>query len=201
MQDIRIAFIGDSFVNGAGDSSFLGWVGRVCQVTQKMNSNIELTAYNLGIRRETSVNILERFEYEIDARLKDGDKLIIVFSFGVNDCVLIDGKQRVSYEQSNQNLKLILNKANEKSNDIVFVMPPPIADNKMNQSIQKLISLYAQTCDELNIGYINLFDELSQNDIWTNETKQNDGAHPQVNGYELFANLILENEIWRNLWK
>jgi hypothetical protein len=30
-KEIRICFIGESFVNGTGDPEFLGWTGRVCR--------------------------------------------------------------------------------------------------------------------------------------------------------------------------
>jgi len=65
MKDIRICFIGDSFVNGTGDPEKLGWCGRVCsRVTDK---SLDITYYNLGIRRETSSDIKERWEAEVSS--------------------------------------------------------------------------------------------------------------------------------------
>ena len=82
-NDIRICFIGDSFVNGTGDETALGWAGRLCADAAIKFSTI--TYYNLGIRRDTSSNILRRFENEISSRLaKDFDSRIVI-SFGVND--------------------------------------------------------------------------------------------------------------------
>ncbi|MFK2821443.1 GDSL-type esterase/lipase family protein [Arcobacter sp. YIC-80] len=193
-KDIRIAFVGDSFVNGTGDPEYLGWTQRVCQYIQKNNQNIELTAYNLGVRRETSSDILKRWEDEVQARLIDGDKFIVVFSFGVNDCVTIDGKQRVDLDISVKNFQNILSKAKSKYDEVLFIMPPTINDNKVNNHIEELIKDYTKVCIDLEINYINKFNELKRNNIWKKETNQNDGAHPKSKGYSIFANLILEDE-------
>ncbi len=195
-KDIRIAFVGDSFVNGTGDPEYLGWTQRVCQYIQKNNQNIELTAYNLGIRKETSIDILKRWEDEVQPRLIDGDKFIVVFSFGVNDCVIIDGKQRVDLNTSVKNFQNILSKAKAKYDEVLFVMPPAIDNGKINSNIEKLIRLYTKVCIDLEIKYINKFDELRINPIWKKETSQNDGAHPKSEGYEVFTNLILRDKKW-----
>lgn len=201
MKDVRIAFVGDSFVNGTGDPSFLGWVGRVCQHVQVANQDIELTAYNLGVRRETSTDILKRFENELGSRMIDGEKFIAVFSFGVNDCILMDGVQRVDFETSTKNLSMILSSAKEKFDDVLFVMPPAIADAEINERIKQLIKHYTEVCIGLNIKCIDLFDILAAEQTWQKEVSDNDGAHPRSSGYELMAKLILENQNWKNLWK
>lgn len=195
-KDIRIAFIGDSFVNGTGDPEYLGWTQRVCQHIQQHNQNIELTAYNLGIRRETSTNILKRWENEVKPRLIDGDKFILVFSFGVNDCVIINGKQRVDLKTSVENLKNILLKAKEKYDEVLFIMPPAINDANINSNIEKLIENYTKVCIDLKINYINKFDNLKIDPIWKKETSENDGSHPRSNGYKIFTSLILKDENW-----
>jgi lysophospholipase L1-like esterase len=61
---MRICFFGDSIVNGTGDPDCLGWVGRVCGAARK--SGVDLTSYNLGIRRDTSADILRRWRREAE---------------------------------------------------------------------------------------------------------------------------------------
>ena len=56
-KDIRICFVGDSLVNGTGDEMALGWAGRLCAMAHTRGSSV--TYYNLGIRRNTSKDILE----------------------------------------------------------------------------------------------------------------------------------------------
>jgi acyl-CoA thioesterase-1 len=53
--DIRICFIGDSYVHGTGDDDCLGWAGRLCAAARRAGHNV--TYYNLGVRRETSADI------------------------------------------------------------------------------------------------------------------------------------------------
>ncbi|BAU41680.1 hypothetical protein [Leptolyngbya sp. O-77] len=68
--DLRICFVGDSFINGTGDSTLLGWTGRVCQFASQRG--VPLTYYNLGVRRETSADIGVRWQFEVMARLPEG---------------------------------------------------------------------------------------------------------------------------------
>ncbi|EAW38620.1 Lipolytic enzyme, G-D-S-L [Lyngbya sp. PCC 8106] len=90
---MRICFVGDSFVNGVGDPSGLGWTGRVCVEAHQYKD--EITVYNLGIRRETSADILKRWSGEVSCRLTSEYDSRVVFSFGVNDTTIEQGKTRV----------------------------------------------------------------------------------------------------------
>jgi acyl-CoA thioesterase-1 len=82
-MSIRICFFGDSIVNGTGDDACLGWVGRVCSAARR--DGIDLTCCNLGIRRDTSADVLIRWHAEARARLPDEYDGGLVFSFGGND--------------------------------------------------------------------------------------------------------------------
>jgi len=86
LRDIRICFVGDSFVNGTGDEKKLGWAGRLCAFLEA--EELDITYYNLGVRRNTSGDIRDRWEYECAQRLSDDSENIVVFSFGVNDTVI-----------------------------------------------------------------------------------------------------------------
>lgn len=89
--DIRICFVGDSFVNGTGDETALGWTGRLCASANRVAS---ITYYNLGIRRDTSHDILQRWERECALRLPGFCDGRLVFSCGVNDMVIENGRLR-----------------------------------------------------------------------------------------------------------
>ncbi|MFF4606521.1 GDSL-type esterase/lipase family protein [Streptomyces sp. NPDC001339] len=87
--DLRICFIGDSFVQGIGDPEHRGWVGRVLAVTRG-----DITAFNLGIRRDTSEDVLRRCWREALPRTLPGADNRLVISFGSNDTVQEDGTVR-----------------------------------------------------------------------------------------------------------
>lgn len=89
MQDIRICYIGDSFVNGTGDETCLGWAGRLSNRANTEERTI--THYNLGVRRNTSADILQRWEQECSLRLPNICDGHVVLSCGVNDMVIEGG--------------------------------------------------------------------------------------------------------------
>ena len=66
-RDIRICYIGDSFVNGIGDEKALGRAGRLCALAD--DGATRLTYYNLGFWRSISHDVLQRAESEICPRL------------------------------------------------------------------------------------------------------------------------------------
>ncbi len=92
---MRICFFGDSLVNGTGDDDGLGWVGRV--VAQARHGGCDVTAYNLGVRRDTSADVAARWMGEARLRLPAEHDGRLVFSFGANDCIASDedGSPRV----------------------------------------------------------------------------------------------------------
>jgi len=194
MRDIRICYVGDSFVNGTGDPTKLGWSGRLSENSQ--NEHRDITHYNLGIRRDTSADILKRWEVECQARLPEISENKIVFSFGVNDTVVEDGERRVSLENSIKNAKTMLQSASKKY-DVLMVGMPPINDEKQNEIIKELDCSYQNLCNELNIPYLSIFERLVDDNTWRDEVASNDGAHPRDKGYEILANFIKE---WNGWW-
>ncbi len=96
--NLRVACFGDSFVAGVGDPLGQGWVGRV--VAAAFAAGQPLTAYNLGVRRETSVDVATRWQREAQPRLPAGVERRVVVCVGANDTTVEDGVQRVASAQS-----------------------------------------------------------------------------------------------------
>ncbi len=193
MRDVRICYVGDSFVNGTGDPTRLGWTGRVSASSQ--NNNLDITYYNLGIRRETSEDILKRWELECQLRLPKVSENKVVFSFGVNDTVIEDGQRRVSLENSIENARTILLKAS-KQYDVIMIGMPPINDDEQNKRIKELDSKYQELCNALNIPYLSTFNRLLHDKVWRDEVALNDGAHPRDKGYEILADFVKNWSGW-----
>jgi len=194
MEDIRICYIGDSFVKGIGDPNKLGWAGRLSYLSQNSEQNI--THYNLGVRGDTSANILARWESEAKVRLPNFSINCIVFSFGVNDTIVENGIARVSLALSMKNLRNILGVAKVKYN-VLMIGPPPIDDERQNISIKAYDEAYASVCNMLGVNYLSIFDKLIDDEIWMGEVKNNDHAHPRENGYELLSQYIYN---WKDWW-
>jgi len=202
IKDIRICFIGDSFVNGTGDPEHLGWVGRACALSHNAlshNKAIEITHYNLGIRGDTSEDINARWENESVIRLPDHaestSENTLVFSFGVNDTTIENGRQRVNVQKSIETTKDILSRASKKYN-VLMIGPPPIDDTQQNERICELNKHFQSACEELAIPYLSIFESLLEEPVWLKEISSNDGAHPRSAGYTCLAKLVHAWDKW-----
>lgn len=191
-QDIRICFIGDSLVNGTGDEAALGWAGRLCAMANA--SNIPVTYYNLGIRRNTSKDVLLRWENECTLRLPDFCDGRIVLSCGVNDTTIENGKVRVNSVESCANVRAILRGA--KRYTVLMVGPPPVLDDEQNKRIEDLSFAFARETQALGVPYVDLFSALCLDDAYKREVSSNDGSHPKSEGYSKMARIIGSSSSW-----
>ena len=191
-HDIRICFVGDSFVNGTGDEAALGWAGRLCAAAA--DKGFDITYYNLGIRRNTSKDILLRWEYECALRLSDVCDARVVISCGVNDTVIEMGQLRVHAEESSTNLREILHGA--KKYKVLMIGPPPVGGDDHNARIQALSIAFAREASALAVPYIDIFSALAADVDYQQEVSHNDGSHPRSHGYAKMAHLIASSPHW-----
>ena len=195
LKEIRICFVGESFVNGTGDSECLGWAGRICQ--DAFLKGFDITYYNLGVRGETSTELKKRWRREVSYRLPQECDGRVVFSFGTNDTTIENSKTRVSLQDSITNLGDILNIAKDLY-PILVVSAPPIEDKEQNQRISELSKEFSKVCNQLNVPYLDVVTELIKSNIWMDEVKNYDGAHPRVGGYQVFAEIVQNWQGWLN---
>jgi lysophospholipase L1-like esterase len=193
MNEIRICFIGESFVNGTGDSSHLGWTGRLCKALSQQA--YQVTYYNLGIRGETSAELILRWQSEVERRLRVGHNNRIVFSFGTNDTTMESNKLRVEYADSLKNTRQILSQAKCRY-PVLMVSPPPTADSETRDRLQELSKGFAAICQELEIPYLDVFTPLLSSAIWMTDVKAGDGSHPKAAGYAELAQLVQNWSAW-----
>lgn len=192
-SDVRICFVGDSFVNGTGDPECLGWAGRVCAGTWR--GGCALTYYNLGVRRETSADIHERWEREVQARLPEGADNRVVFSFGANDVTLEEGRPRVAPDESVEHARAMLTTA-RTSYPVLMVGPPPTADAEKNERLARLSERFGGLCRELGVPYLDVLAPLEASGTWVREAAAGDGSHPGAAGYTELARLVQGWAAW-----
>ncbi|HER35217.1 MAG: hypothetical protein JXJ30_06605 [Halothiobacillaceae bacterium] len=192
MNDIRICFVGDSFVNGTGDESTLGWAGRLCRDAHAQG--VPLTGYNLGVRRETSRDICRRLEAECTPRLPADCDGRIVLSCGVNDSSWEDGARRVPFEESIACLDAML--AFARRYRCLVVGPPPVDDDRHNQRIESLSIAFSNLARERDAPFIELFGPLANDASYRRAVRQGDGAHPGSAGYERMAEVVVSSSDW-----
>jgi len=195
MKHVRICFVGDSFVNGTGDPACLGWAGRLCVAAQQQGH--EITYYNLGIRRQTSRDIAARWLAEVAARLPAECEGGIVFSFGVNDTTIEDGKERITLAESLEQTRRILLAARHRF-PTLMVGPPPVLEDEHNRRIGRLSEQLALVCEAVEVPYLEVFTPLQHASTWKEEIASNDGSHPRAGGYATLTQLIQAWPAWRS---
>ena len=192
LQNVRICFVGDSFVNGTGDETALGWAGRLCAAANACGT--EVTYYNLGVRRDTSGDILQRWETECFHRLpKDCDGRIVV-SCGVNDTAIEHGNTRVSFEESCRNFREIVRGIRKYK--AIAIGPPPVAEDDHNARIKAISEAFAREAEGLQVPYIELFAPLISDGDYKEEVLAYDGAHPRSRGYAKMAGIVSASSYW-----
>jgi lysophospholipase L1-like esterase len=194
---MRLCFFGDSMVNGTGDDTCLGWVGRVCAAARR--GGCDLTCYNLGIRRDTSADVLARWRGEAGARLPPEHDGRLIFSFGTNDCCPDDeaGEVRIPPARSIANAEAILADA-LAWRPTLMIGPLPIRDPAVDGRIRELSAAYAVLCERLGVPYLGVFHIAAASPVWAREVAAGDGAHPNAAGYTLIAEAVEAWPAWRS---
>jgi acyl-CoA thioesterase I len=186
----RVLFFGDSLVAGIGDSAGGGWVARV--VGACFVQGLPLTAYNLGVRRETSLQVAARWRAEAAPRVPAGADSRIVMSFGANDTTIEDGTVRVAADSSRRALTTIIDEASTLGFAISVVGPAPVDDAEQNRRISALTQSFAEACDERDTPFTGVFEPLLESSDWMSEVTATDGAHPGAKGYQAIAQLLID---------
>ncbi len=189
VTDVRVCFVGDSFVAGVGDPEHLGWVGRLS--AHSHTAGQPLTGYNLGVRRDTTADVLGRLPGECAARLPPDCSGGVVLSAGVNDTALVGGRPRVASAYSGANLDMMLRHTRAARWPTLVIGPPAVDNEAQNDRIAELDGLFADLCRRRGVPYVSVLPDLRRDGIWRREVLAGDGAHPGGEGYYLLAGLVL----------
>jgi lysophospholipase L1-like esterase len=190
MSDLRVLFFGDSFVVGVGDPTGLGWVGRV--VAASHAAGRPLTAYNLGVRRDTSADVAARWRDETRSRMRDAEATFgVVFALGTNDATDENGRLRVDPEQAIDNLARMIDAARDDRLDVFVVGPPPAGEAAQDERVRALSARFAQAAGERGVRFVDTVSALAASPAWTREAALTDAAHPAAHGYAELADLVL----------
>ena len=191
---LRICFFGDSFVNGTGDDDGLGWVGRL--VSRARRAGRDVTGYNLGVRRDTSLDIAARWEEEARRRLPEGCDARLAFSFGANDCAEDEaGCARVALEATRAAAATILRGAALRA-PVLMVGPFLPGEARVEARIDRLCDEMRGLCAELRIPYVETRRFIAGCAVFRREAEVGDGAHPNRGGYEALADFIGAAPAW-----
>src|SRR4030042_1024853 len=210
---VRILVFGDSITYGAWDKEG-GWVNRLRKFMDEKNlpelskSGFYCLVYNLGVSGNTTEDLLQRFESEINDRLMEGDETIIILSIGINDSQFNPSSNnfKIPPQKFQDNIKKLLNAAREISSKIIFVGLTPV-DEKIttswytdecykNEYIQKYDEIIKSACKENKIYFVEIFNDFMESNY--NKLLE-DGLHPNSEGhkkiFEIVRDFLSKNSI------
>lgn len=183
-RDVALCFVGDGFVAGYGDSKALGWVSRVVARTPVRDA--DLTAYNLGVRGESSAEVMTRWRTECAHRWVGRSERRLVLGVGAQD---VD--RGITTARSRLNLANILDEAASTGVGTFVVGPTPTLDATVNARLEVLAGAQADVCARRSVTYVDCFHPLRDHDQWQSDLAAGDGVHPGQAGYGLIAWLVL----------
>ncbi|MGH8826941.1 MAG: GDSL-type esterase/lipase family protein [Jiangellaceae bacterium] len=180
-RDVRVCVFGDSFVAGVGDPKALGWVGRVTARTPA-STGVELTTYPLGVRGETTEEVVVRMPLEAASRFARGDEHRVVVAVGVADAF-----HGIAPDRSTAALEFGLGSVSVPT---LVVGPPPVGTEAVQERLARLDEAYGRLCARRDVRYISTFAPLVRRAQW-HAARATDGVHPDQAGYGLLAYVVL----------
>ena len=188
--DRRVLFFGDSYVAGVGDPTGLGWVGRV--VAASCDAGLPITAYALGVRGHTSVDVAARFELEMQARTGNPAAYYgVVLCVGANDMTEVDKRLRVPPGIAVRTLNELIDRSEANGHSVFVVGPPPVGDHDQDERIAELSNQLAHVATHRGLPFVDAAKRLLSHDGWRSEAAANDASHPAAGGYAALADLVL----------
>ncbi|HEY5182921.1 MAG TPA: GDSL-type esterase/lipase family protein, partial [Dermatophilaceae bacterium] len=158
-RDIALVFIGDAYVAGYGDPKGLGWVSRV--VGRTAHADVDITAYQLGVRDETSADVLARWRIECPPRWKGHSEKRLVVAVGHSDAVSAMSTARVRL-----NLANILDDAAASGVAAFAVGPTPTLDADLNARLEIVVEAQADVCARRGVPYVDCYRPLISHEQW-----------------------------------
>ena len=184
-RDIALVFIGDAYVAGYGDPKGAGWVSRV--VGRTAHPDVDITAYQLGVRGDTSADVLNRWRDEAPPRWKGRSEKRLVVAVGHNDAASFMSIARVRL-----NLANILDDAAASGVAVFAVGPPPTLDPDLNAQLEIVVEAQADVCARRGVPYVDCYRPLNGHEQYRSDLGASaDGIHPGQAGYGLIAWLVL----------
>ncbi len=189
--DTRACFLGDSFMLGTGDAEGLGWVGRV--LAAERGRGVDLTAYNLGVRGQTGMQVAERAAAEVPPRIAGkGERRGVVVSFGANDLYL----QRPLAETLAAADGLLRWAAGEGF--AFFVVGPPPDETPETDAGRRALTLeIAAVARARAAPFLDIRTAVADWSAWHGEAAAGDGVHPGAEGYRRVAAAFIAWTPWR----
>ncbi len=159
-------------------------------VEQARGAGASLTAYNLGIRRETAIDVERRWISEVTRRLRDGDAYGIIEAVGVNDTAVEEGQRRLPTHGTLGSLERVVEGTRSRRWPLLVVGPALVGEAEHNERILDLSAHLSNACRGAGVAFVDVARTLVGDDAWLADVNAMDGAHPTTAGYGHLADII-----------
>lgn len=195
---VQLIAFGHSITYGYWDTEG-GWVQRLRsfldeRALEEQDEELVSEVLNLGIPGETSEELLQRFEPELEHRLWGDVEQVVIIQIGANDIqrIVDEDRIRVSREEYRENILQLIEKAYEYTEHVLVVSelytgiegPIPWDENKelSDERLGEYVDVQREVCEEKDVELIDLRSLLDKEE-WLEMLE--DGSHPDNEGHQL----------------
>lgn len=199
---MRIIVFGDSIAYGAWDKEG-GWVSRLRKFFDKITINdpdFYCVIYNCSISGNTTKDLLKRFKFEIEQRVKEKEETTIIFEIGINDAQFNLKKKTnaTKPEEFRRNIKKLIKEAKKFSSKIIFLSITPIDEKRAivvpwlpeisfrNKYIQQYNQIIKEECEKNKVYFVDVFEPMLE----STKNILEDGIHPNDRGHDLIYKIV-----------
>jgi len=218
----QILVFGDCAVYGKWDKEG-GWVQRLKKFLDEKHMTYSgkslallndlktyCFVYSVGVDGNKTPEILERFEFEAEQRIRRGGETIIIFQVGGADSQFVhsQNKCRTLPEDFKGNIEKLIVTAKRFSSKIIFIGVNPVDESRTdpiswatdksykNNYVQKYDGIMKSICKENNVYFIEIFDVFVDTDY---KKLLEDGLHFNSEGhqkiFEVVKDFLIKNKI------
>lgn len=200
----QILVFGASIVYGAWDSEG-GWVARLRKDIDRRSAHLPSSQrqqiLNLGVSGQTSTKVLNRFEAETEARVREKDKCLVIFSVGSNDYAWLEFEKKyvVDSELYRENLLTLITIGRKLNVSMLFLTLTPVDESitkianhkgkvRRNVDVERYNSIVKSLCSQENIPMVDVYAAFMK----TNHIQllSSDGLHPNNTGHKVIFELV-----------
>jgi len=200
----HLVVFGDSIAAGFWDREG-GWVARLrdrlvgdvledeCE-TYESERYVEL--YNLSVSGDSSTEIRDRFEREVEPRQPTDGETVVLFAFGSNDAYYFREGERhnTALEQFRANIQSLIEMADRNADRTLFVGLTPVDEPRVDpvpwhpavsyrqEHVRRFDRALQEACNGDGVPFI---DPLAATEEETfRQSMLEDGVHPNMEGHE-----------------
>jgi len=195
---MHIIIFGDSIAQGFFDTEKGGWATLLSMHLQNLTIESEYNEYfsvfNQSISGENTTEIISRFGNEIQPRISNKNKNVIIFAGGINDAkrLLPSNELYVPADVTRRNVESFISLASRMADKVFLVGLNRVNeqfttnyndDSFSNKDIEEYDSVIKDCADRLEVAYIPVSDLI-------NDEHLDDGLHPNAVGHQLIFDRI-----------